>query len=162
MNALEHCKVRLPFFLYTLYISTSSLSIIYKDEVFYSWVLCDIINFTVVQLQIDTQWSERNNFSLCVFTLCLAANTYNLKCTIMKPKNRKFDCFVLCLNGRMEILFNTIPIFLKGNSTPKTSCVCIKYNTFNTLFPKYLGPNHFIKGEIDCQSSRFLQNPTPC
>ena len=51
---------------------------------------------------------------------------------------------------------------LKGNSSPKICCVEIKDNTFNRLFPKYVGPNSFIKGEIDCQSSRFLQNPTLC
>ena len=51
---------------------------------------------------------------------------------------------------------------LKGNSTVKTSWAQIKDNTINKFFPKYLGPNHFSKGEIVRQSSRICQISTPC
>ena len=51
---------------------------------------------------------------------------------------------------------------LKGNSTVKTSWAQIKDNTFNKLLPKYLGPNHFSKGEVVRQSSRICQISTPC
>ena len=44
----------------------------------YSWVSCDIINFTGGQLQINTQLSKGNKFSLYVLTFCLAANMCNL------------------------------------------------------------------------------------
>ena len=46
---------------------------------------------------------------------------------------------------------------LKGNSTVKTSWVQIKDNTFNKFFPKYLGQNHFSKGEIVRQIREFFK-----
>ena len=42
-----------------------------------SWVSRDVINFIGGQLQIDTQSSDGNNFSLYVLTLYLAGNMCN-------------------------------------------------------------------------------------
>ena len=50
---------------------------------------------------------------------------------------------------------------LKGNSTVKTNRAQINVHTFNKLFPKNLGPNHFSKGEIVRQSSQIIQISTP-
>ena len=43
----------------------------------YSWVSRDVINFTGVQLQIDTQSLEGINFSLYVLSLCMTASKRN-------------------------------------------------------------------------------------
>ena len=51
---------------------------------------------------------------------------------------------------------------LKGNSTVKTNRAQINVHTFNKLFPKNLGPNHFSKREIVRQSSQIIQISTPC
>ena len=50
----------------------------------------------------------------------------------------------------------------KGNSTVKTNRAQINVHTFNKLFPKNLGPNHFSKREIVRQSSQIIQISTPC
>ena len=70
-------------------------------------------------------------------------NLYNFKCSFKQN-------------------INFFKLDLKGNSTVKTSWAHIKDNTFNKFFPKYLGPNHFSKGEIVRQSSRIFQISTPC
>ena len=68
---------------------------------------------------------------------------------------RMFPCLSTCLRTKLETT-------LKGNSTVKTSWAQIKDNTFSKFFPKYLGSNHFSKGEIVRQSSRIFQISTPC
>ena len=52
--------------------------------------------------------------------------------------------------------------WLKGNSTVKTNRAQNNVHTFNKLFPKNLGPNHFSKREIVRQSSQIIQISTPC
>ena len=54
------------------------------------------------------------------------------------------------------------PLVLKGNSTVKTNRAQINVHTFNKLFPKNLGPNHFSKREIVRQSSQIIRISTPC
>ena len=53
-------------------------------------------------------------------------------------------------------------VSLKGNSAVKTNKAQIKVHTFNKLFPKNLGPNHFSKREIVPESYQIIQISTPC
>ena len=52
----------------------------------------------------------------------------------------------------------SINLYLKGNSTVKTNRAQINVHTFNKLFPKNLGPNHFSKREIVRQSLANYSN----
>ena len=68
---------------------------------------------------------------------------------------------IMLLRNGMFIKGFSITASIKGELHSQNKLCLSKDSTFNRLFPKYLGPNRFIKGEIDCESSRFLQNPTP-
>ena len=80
-------------------------------------------------------------------------------CSFLTPFEKFYN---LLKQEPVDVRSGFSQILLKGNSTVKTNRAQINVHTFNKLFPKNLGPNHFSKGEIVRQSSQIIQISTPC